>query len=178
MVRRSDGVTAASSGHDERMNRSRGRTWVLTLGLVLLFAGIGMGDAPVSFQEMEESLVCQCGCGMTVHSCNHLQCPSAIPLREEIRGQMDAGKSSAAILAYFSDKYGEKILSAPTTVGFNLIAWVAPFIVVGVGGVFLAITVKRWSARARTAPQATPSVPPPASPYDKVLEKELRDFDA
>ena len=160
------------------MNRSRGRTWALTIGLVLLFAGVGVGDTPASFQEIEESIVCQCGCGMTVHSCNHLQCPSAIPLREEIRAQMNAGKGTAAILAYFSDKYGEKILSAPTTVGFNLIAWVAPFVVVGLGGVFLAITVKRWSARAATAAEAVPPVQPHASPYDKILEKELKDFDA
>ena len=45
---------------------------------------------PPTFQELEESLTCQCGCGLTVHSCNHLQCPSALPLRQEIREQMAA----------------------------------------------------------------------------------------
>ena len=153
------------------------RTWVLTLALVLLFGGIGVGEAPVSFQDVEESITCQCGCGLTVHSCNHLQCPSAIPLREEIRAQMKEGKDKAAILAYFSDKYGEKILSAPTTVGFNLVAWITPFVVVGLGAVFLAVVVARWSARSRGAAAPPPSAPTPASPYDKILEKELKDFD-
>ena len=161
------------------MNRSRGRAWLLAFLLVLFCGGVGFGADPVSFQDLEESLTCQCGCGLTVHSCNHLQCPSAIPLREEIRAQMNEGKDKAAILAYFSNKYGEKILSAPTAVGFNLVAWVTPFVVVGLGGVFLGIAVKRWSARSRSAeaPVAVPPAPQPASPYNKVLEKELKDFD-
>jgi cytochrome c-type biogenesis protein CcmH/NrfF len=149
---------------------------VLVLVLAFFCNGVGLSEERVSFQDVEESLTCQCGCGLTVHSCNHLQCPSAIPLREEIRAQMEEGKDRQAILAYFSDKYGEKILSSPTTVGFNLVAWVAPFVVIGLGGVFLGVTLKRWSRRRPTVPEA-PSVAP-ASPYTKVLEKELRDFDA
>jgi cytochrome c-type biogenesis protein CcmH len=150
------------------------------LGLCVMAAGIvplARGAAPASFQDLEESLTCQCGCGLTVHGCNHLQCGSALPLREEIRAQMDLGKGKDAILAYFSDKYGEKILSSPTTVGFNLVAWVTPFAVIGLGGVFLGVTLKRWSRRSRSAPDA-PSVAPPPSPYRKILEKELKDFDA
>ncbi len=158
------------------MIRARGRTCVLALGLVLLFGGVGLGEAPVSFQDIEESITCQCGCGLTVHSCNHLQCPSAIPLREEIRAQMNEGKDKEAILAYFSGKYGEKILSAPTTVGFNLIAWITPFLVVGVGAVFLGFVIMRWTARSR-APEPVPPAPSPTSPYSKILEKELKDFD-
>lgn len=157
--------------------RSARSAWVLALLLVLFSSGVGVGEDPVSFQDLEESLTCQCGCGLTVHSCNHLQCPSAIPLREEIRAQMNEGKDKAAILAYFSGKYGEKILSAPTTSGFNLVAWVTPFVVVGLGGVFLAITLKRWSRRSRPAPGVVPP-PQPVSPYSKILEKELKDFDA
>ena len=76
---------------------------------------------------IEESLTCQCGCGLTVHSCNHLQCPSAIPLKKEIGEQLVAGATRPEVLAHFSNTYGEKILSAPTTSGFNLVAWVTPF---------------------------------------------------
>ena len=159
------------------MNWSGYGTGACALLLVLLSGGIGLGAPPVSFQDVEESLTCQCGCGLTVHSCNHLQCPSAIPLREEIRAQMNEGKDKPAILGYFSDKYGEKILSSPTTVGFNLVAWVTPFAVIGLGGVFLGVTLKRWSRRSRPAP-AAPAAAPPASPYSNILEKELKDFDA
>jgi cytochrome c-type biogenesis protein CcmH/NrfF len=152
---------------------------VIAIAVVSQRAGTALGGAPPSFQELEESLTCQCGCGLTVHSCNHLQCGSAIPLREEIRAQMSTGKDKDAILAYFSKKYGEKILSSPTTSGFNLVAWVTPFVLVGLGGAFVGMTLLRWSARSRrTSGAAPPPTAQPTSAYGKILEKELRDFDA
>lgn len=160
---------------------TREALFVFVLGASLLVpVPASLGGTPPSFQDLEESLTCQCGCGLTVHSCNHLQCPSAIPLREEIRAQMKMGKDKEAILAHFSNKYGEKILSSPTTTGFNLVAWIVPFAMVILGGVFVGIVVMRWSGRGERTPAA--AQPPPVahapSPYDKVLEKELRDFDA
>jgi cytochrome c-type biogenesis protein CcmH len=136
-----------------------------------------LGAAVVSFQELEESLTCQCGCGLTVHACNHLNCPSAGSLRQEIRAQMDLGKSKAEILAYFKGKYGEKILSAPTTTGFNVVAWLMPFVLMILGGLIVAVAILRWSGRARQESPAEPHPARPASPYDKILEKELKDFE-
>jgi cytochrome c-type biogenesis protein CcmH/NrfF len=80
-------------------------------------------------QEIEEALTCQCGCGLTVHSCNHLQCPSGEPMKAEIRRRLALGESRETILAAFATKYGEKVLSAPTMKGFNRLAWVTPFAV-------------------------------------------------
>lgn len=132
----------------------------------------------VSFQDIEESLTCQCGCGLTVHSCNHLQCPSALPLRAEIREQMALGKDKSAILAHFEEKYGEKILSAPTTQGFNLLAWTIPFVLVAVGALFIGLTVKHWVTRRRPKVEKPPATKVAPSRYSDVLEKELKDFDA
>ena len=163
----------------------RRRPWrvVFAGGMVLGVALLGVANVrsaqPPSFQELEESLTCQCGCGLTVHSCNHLQCDSAMPLRAEIRAQVDSGQDKDAILVYFSNKYGEKILSSPTASGFNVLAWVTPFILVAVGGAFVGITVMRWTARRRATPEdpAPPPTPPAPSRYDKILEKELKNFD-
>lgn len=134
-----------------------------------------------SFQEIEESLTCQCGCGLTVHSCNHLQCPSAIPLRQEIREQLDKGLGKEAILQYFSGKYGEKILSAPTTTGFNLAAWVTPFFALAAAAAILIVTLMRWqrrttALRAAAAPAPT-SGESPGGKYEDLLRKELDEFD-
>ena len=101
---------------------------------------------------IEESLTCQCGCGLTVHSCNHVQCPSAIPLKEEIAGQLAAGKNQAEVLTYFATKYGEKILSAPTTTGFNLVAWVTPFAVVAIAATVIVVASRRWRRTEALAP--------------------------
>jgi cytochrome c-type biogenesis protein CcmH len=155
----------------------------LLAALILLFAAPRIEaqakpDPDVSFQEVEESLTCQCGCGLTVHSCNHLQCPSALPLRAEIREQIGLGKDKTAILAHFEEKYGEKILSSPTTEGLNLLAWVTPFLLVALGAVLVAFTARHWSKKkaAAASEPATPSTT--ASPYSEVLDKELKDFDA
>jgi cytochrome c-type biogenesis protein CcmH/NrfF len=114
-----------------------------------------MKDATQS--QIEEALTCQCGCGLTVHSCNHVQCPSGIPLKEEIAQQLASGKSAAEVLTYFSTKYGEKILSAPTTTGFNLVAWITPFAVVLIAAMLVVVVSRRWRRPAVVAPPAARS---------------------
>lgn len=148
-------------------------------------AGAVAVAAGPSFQELEESLTCQCGCGLTVHSCNHLQCPSAIPLRQEIREQMALGKDRPTILAHFAEKYGEKILSSPTTSGFNLTAWVTPFAAVAVGAIFVIATLLRWRRRDGAAASRSPAAGATgagagaaSAAHRQILERELDEFDA
>lgn len=146
------------------------------LALVLLFAWAGaassVGAAAVTTKEIEEALTCQCGCGLTVHSCNHLQCGSGIPLKQEVLTLVSQGFGRDEIVLHFRDKYGEKILSAPTVEGFNLTAWIVPFVMLGAGAVVVAITLVRW----RATPEASPSeaAPRPLSELDRRrLEAEL-----
>jgi cytochrome c-type biogenesis protein CcmH len=150
----------------------------VVVGVLLARVPMVSGAAVVSFEDLEESLVCQCGCGLTVHACNHLHCPSAEPLRKEIRAQMALGKTKAEILTYFRNKYGEKILSSPTTTGFNLVAWVMPFALMILGGLIVGVTIVHWSGHRQQEPPAEQRPARPASPYDKVLEEELKDFEA
>ena len=126
--------------------------------------------------EIEESLTCQCGCGLTVHSCNHVQCPSGIPLKEEIVGQLAAGKNRAEVLTYFSRKYGEKILSAPTTTGFNLVAWVTPFAAVAIAALLIVVASRRWRRQNVPAPVVVPDVG--STERRARLNAELDRFDA
>lgn len=151
----------------------------IALAAGLLLAALLLGAGQPTFQEIEESLTCQCGCGLTVHSCNHLQCGSALPLRDEIRQQLAEGKDKEAIIDHFRDKYGEKILSAPTTSGFNLAAWVTPFVLVALGGVFLVITVRRWGNRGGGDDDGATSPPQSSAPkeYQRILERELQQYD-
>ena len=126
-----------------RLGRLR---WALLV--LLAFAAIGAATT-ITTKEIEEALTCQCGCGLTVHSCNHLQCGSGIPLKQEVLTLVSQGLPHDEILLRFRDKYGEKILSSPTTDGFNLTAWVLPFVVVGIGVVFVVATVRRWRGSTR-----------------------------
>jgi cytochrome c-type biogenesis protein CcmH/NrfF len=149
--------------------------------LVVLVGSAAPAAGPPTFQEVEESLTCQCGCGLTVHACNHLQCPSALPLRQEIREQLGLGLDKEQVLAHFEQKYGEKILSSPTTRGFNLTAWTLPGGILALGSALGVLTLLRWR-RAGTRPAArgpVAAVPNPGelTAHERTLERELERFD-
>jgi cytochrome c-type biogenesis protein CcmH len=148
---------------------------ILLLSFVLL--GTDAATAALTTQDVEESLTCQCGCGLTVHSCNHLQCGFAVPVKAEIVQQLGEGKNKETIVADFMARYGEKVLSAPTTSGFNLVAWLTPFLVVAVGGVLIGIAGVRWSRRRAQDHVEQPPVSPQVDLYRDRLRKELENFE-
>jgi cytochrome c-type biogenesis protein CcmH len=131
---------------------------VAGVALAALLLGTPAAAETPSQQAIEESLTCQCGCGLTVHSCNHLQCPSGEPMKEEIRRRIGIGESKETILAAFAAKYGEKVLSSPTMRGFNWLAWITPFAAVLLAGAVLVVVVRRRVGETGA------SLPPPATP--------------
>jgi len=153
------------------------RQVMASIAHVSILAGASQHSGPGTMQEVCEGLTCQCGCGLTVANCNHPNCPFAVPLRTEIDGMIKAGMSRTAIIAHFRQKYGEKILSAPTTEGFNILAWIMPFAALLGGAVLILVAVGRWRP-ARPAPQTSPpesrggEVDPRLK---KLLERELRE---
>jgi cytochrome c-type biogenesis protein CcmH len=161
------------------------------LGLALV-APLGLGpaaaaEAPADLRrdtlmiEIEEALVCQCGCGLTVHACNHLNCPSGIPIKEEVVRRLAAGETKDEILAHFAERYGEKVLSAPTLRGFNLVAWIAPAVFVLLGGGVVAFVARRWVRQTAESSVSTPAAPAALArddPYRERLAREIREFDA
>jgi cytochrome c-type biogenesis protein CcmH len=144
---------------------------VIVLGLSIVGAHRAFAlKADTSLQAVSEALTCQCGCGLTVANCNHPQCEFAVPMRTEIEAMISRGISRAAIIAHFRGKYGEKILSAPTTEGFNLLAWIMPFAALGVGGGLIFLAVGRWRSNL---PGPTPSVLTGDSAFDSELKRRL-----
>ncbi|MGO9059475.1 MAG: cytochrome c-type biogenesis protein CcmH [Candidatus Binataceae bacterium] len=120
--------------------------WMALLLALILAGGASVVAAPAktSVQEVGEGLTCQCGCGLTVANCNHPSCGFAVPTRGEIAGMINRGMSRLQILQSFRHKYGEKVLSAPTTEGFNLLAWVTPYVAVAGGMLLIVIAAARW----------------------------------
>ena len=149
------------------------------LWLILVFYSPSLEAAAPTTQEVEEALTCQCSCGLTVHSCNHLQCGFAVPAKQTIAEQIGQGTAKEVIVQSFVTKYGEKVLSAPTTVGFNLAAWITPFLALLVGGVAVGLVSLRWSRqRAQQVTVEKPGVDPQTDQYRERLKKELDTFDS
>ena len=124
----------------------------------------------ISVDSVAEGLTCQCGCGLTVANCNHPQCEFSVPVRTQIEAMIGRGMTRTQIIATFRAKYGEKILSAPTTEGFNLLAWLMPFGMILAGCGLLVAVVGRWrSATLRPRPAA----PDDNARFDPQLRERL-----
>ena len=146
------------------------RAGLVLLGL--LTAVVPAGPAPGATQrEVEEALTCQCGCGLTVHSCNHLQCGSGEPMKQEIAERIARGEDTATILEGFRTRYGEKVLSSPTFRGFNWLAWITPFAAVLTGAVGVTLVIRRW---VRTPAPAAPAGGAGGSAVGSAGEEALR----
>jgi cytochrome c-type biogenesis protein CcmH len=128
-------------------------------------------------QEVEEALTCQCSCGLTVHSCNHLQCSFAVPRKQEIATAIAEGKEKEEILTAYMTQFGEKVLSAPTTTGFNLAAWITPFLALILGGVVVSLISLRWSRQRALKEPKPPLVTEVTDEYRERLKKELARFE-
>jgi cytochrome c-type biogenesis protein CcmH len=152
---------------------------LLALGAVLL--AVACASEPSNTQKaIEERLTCQCGCGLTVHTCNHLQCGFAVPVRKEIAQSLADGLTADEIIERYTAKYGEKILSSPIPRGFNLVAWFGPYVALVVAGVLIFVVIRKWSpATARGDGEAGPDGADPglSDAQKKTIDRALEDYD-
>jgi cytochrome c-type biogenesis protein CcmH len=135
------------------------------------WSGAQQKDISREYKEACERLVCQCGCNEQLSVCAMQNCSSATPMRAEIRERLQKGDAVDAIVQSFVDRIGTQVLSAPTMKGFDLTAWLMPFVMLCLGAVVVSWIVVKM---VRPAP-ATGTVPPAA--LDDRVERELRDFE-
>jgi cytochrome c-type biogenesis protein CcmH len=147
------------------------RAFVACIALALFFATPAL--SAVTVDDVSQGLTCQCGCGLTVANCNHPECSFSVPMRGEISRMIDKGMDRPAIIAIYRTKFGEKILSAPTTEGFNLLAWVMPFLALLVGGGLIVMMLGRWRHETPSLPEASEGAGPTAATIDPSLREQL-----
>lgn len=95
--------------------------------------------------ELKGQLICQCGCNLVLASCQDMmECTVAAGMVQEISEKLSNGLSSSEIVQSFIARYGKPVLAAPTTRGFDLTAWVTPFLAVVVGLVVLYFVLRQF----------------------------------
>ena len=152
---------------------------ITTLLLLVVLLPATAVYAAVDTKDVEKELMCQCGCTMVVDVCD---CGTADQMRDKIAGMLSDGQDKGSIVAYFVDQYGEKVLATPTKQGFNLVAWIGPFVAVLAGGTGLFFLLRAWSRKGRRTDDevyeeaAVPVVAPETNAYRSQLETELRRF--
>ena len=67
----------------------------------------------------------------------------AVDLRNQVREMMQAGKSDEQIREFMVARYGDFVLYSPPVKSTTLVLWIGPFVLLVVGGVFLATYLRR-----------------------------------
>jgi len=127
------------------------RRWVHAALLLLastLFLGAG-DDA--RFQALGHKLMCVCGCSQILLECNHVGCSYSERMRAELAETVDKGGNDDLMLQVFVQKYGPTVVAAPTTTGFNIVAWIMPFAVLLAGLGLVVWVVRTWKNRPAPA---------------------------
>jgi cytochrome c-type biogenesis protein CcmH/NrfF len=132
---------------------------------------------PPEVKKASEAFVCQCNCNHQLSACGMVNCGSATPLRQEIAGHLKEGKTQQQIVDAFVAKYGKVILSAPTTQGLDLAAWMIPFVVLLLGLILVYVLIKAWVQRRPVLAQAGGKAVSIPESYRERMERELKDFE-
>jgi len=115
-------------------------------------------DVDARFSKLGHQMMCMCGCNQVLLECNHVGCAYSDRMRNELTAGLERGDNDSLILQSFVQKYGNTVLSAPTSSGFNVIAWIMPFAVFGLASAIAVWLVRMWKARPVEQPVATPNL--------------------
>ncbi len=127
--------------------------------LIALLAVVFLGaDSDARFNKLGHGLMCACGCGQVLLECNHVGCTYSDRMRNELAAAIDKGDNDSLVLQSFVQKYGNTVLAAPTTTGFNRIAWIMPFAVFALAIILTVWLVRLWRAHAVAQPVPHPNL--------------------
>lgn len=153
---------------------------IFLIALTLSLTVVPFADA-LTAGEITQGLTCTCGCNMLVSACEgSMECSVAKKITDRVEKMIAQGQSKEQIIQYFVHTEGERILAAPTRKGFNLVAWILPFLAVLLGGGLVYIFLDKCLSSGKSAedaPAASDIKQMSDKKYLDRLEKELKDFE-
>jgi cytochrome c-type biogenesis protein CcmH len=117
--------------------------------------------------DIEKSLMATCCWSGTVYDHGNKE------MEIEIAGMVDNGKTKSEIIDYYTDKYGERVLSIPVAEGFNIFAWLAPLFF-GLLSIFIIINYMKTS---KNEPIPIVNSSDSNIKYNDEIERELKALD-
>ena len=141
-----------------------------------VFAFLGAGDPDARFKDLGHRMMCTCGCGQILLECNHVGCTASDRMRGELMAAIDRGDNDDLTLQSFVQKYGPTVIAAPSTTGFGRVAWVTPFLALGLGIVLTVYLVRAW--KNKPAPALAGGIPTPEGrEMDRFREQARKETD-
>jgi cytochrome c-type biogenesis protein CcmH len=170
-----EGEGTKSLPHKVSKHWRSGLTVLSLTGFVMVcFVPLALGattsDLEAQVREIASQLRCPVCQGLSVGDS-----PSELAneMRTLVREQLQQGKTSAEVLDYFAQRYGEWILLAPPKHGFNLVIWVLPFVLLPIGAAAVYVGARRWVRRSAAAESPSRQLD---SPYAERLQRELDSY--
>jgi cytochrome c-type biogenesis protein CcmH len=143
---------------------------VAALALVLAAPALASEQHP-TLGEMEGIVMCPV-CKTTLDQSDS---PIATRIKQYIAARIAAGDTRSEIERKLVAQFGPAILAEPSKHGFNLLAWVLPFVGIGLGAIVLGLLAWRWS---RGRPSLAPAGPTLDPELDRRVDEELARYDA
>jgi cytochrome c-type biogenesis protein CcmH/NrfF len=128
------------------------------LGIAVLAIAFLGADTDARFTKLGHQLMCMCGCNQILLECNHVGCAYSERMRNELTAGLERGDSDSLVLQSFVQKYGNTVLAAPTSSGFNVVAWITPFLVFGLATAMAVWLVRVWKSRPVAQSVAKPNL--------------------
>jgi len=129
---------------------------VFSLGLLFSVPARAQNDRA---KELGTKIMCMCGgCTDAAGKCTHSggafagPCQTAQNELKEVADRVSAGSSDDLVLQSFVQEYGPTVLISPPARGFDLWAWLMPFLALLTGAVLVLFVVSKWKRRTALAP--------------------------
>ncbi len=116
-----------------------------------VFLFLGAGDTDARFKDLGHRMMCTCGCGQILLECNHVGCQTSEKMRNQLLAALARGDNDDLILQGFVQEYGPTVIAAPTTKGFNRVAWIMPFVALALGITLVSYIVRAWKNKPAPA---------------------------
>ena len=118
--------------------------------------------------DIEKSLMATCCWSGTVYDHGNKE------MEIQIASMVDNGKTKSEIINFYTDKYGERVLSIPVAQGFNIFAWLTPLFFGFLG--LLIIYIYMRTSKNDVSPMINSSKS--NVKYNDEIERELKELDS
>jgi cytochrome c-type biogenesis protein CcmH len=152
------------------------RLLLLVAAALVLAAPAAASEQHPTLAELENEIMCPVCAGETLAQSDS---PAAAQVKRFIQARIAAGDTRSEIKDKLVAEYGTRILAAPPKHGFDLVAWVLPFVGLLSAAAVLGFLAWQWS-RNRTDP-TTADLASNGRRLDPEMERrvddELKSFD-
>jgi Cytochrome C biogenesis protein len=144
----------------------------LVLAAAVCFS-LGATTPAGRLNDLSHRIMCQCGCSQLLGECDHVGCPDRDKELGDLTAMIATGSNDQQVMDQFVAKYGATVLAAPTTKGFDLVAWIAPFAVFAAALLGTILLIRRWGGLGGKA-QVTAPVAAVSDPAERERLERIR----